>query len=135
MKSENTLNHTSQLPQVADTPKSTPKMATTYKLAVEWRGNSIIRCNHIFQIDNSLIENARFNMYDSDDNPIEIFQTYITDCTESDVEYLEKHFGLLFTYSDLLECYILCVDHYGTDWGYVIVETDLTAEEIKARWE
>lgn len=35
------------------------------------------------------------------------------------LEYLEKTFGLLFTYSDLLDKYILCVDHFGTSWDYV----------------
>lgn len=50
-------------------------------------------------------------------------KTYISgllqDCTDDDVEYLEQTFGLLFTYSDLLDKYILCVDHFGTSWDYV----------------
>lgn len=49
----------------------------------------------------------------------EIFQWYITDCSKWDVEYLRKTFGLLFTYSNLLDCYILCVTHWGTGWDYV----------------
>lgn len=49
----------------------------------------------------------------------EIYQWYITDCSEFDVSYLRKTFGLIFTYSDLLERYILCVTHYGTGWDYV----------------
>lgn len=44
----------------------------------------------------------------------EIFQWRLTDCSESDVEYLERRFGLLFTYSNLLGLYVLCVDHWGT---------------------
>lgn len=43
----------------------------------------------------------------------------LQDCTDDDVEYLEQTFGLLFTYSDLLDKYILCVDHFGTSWDYV----------------
>lgn len=53
------------------------------------------------------------------EEPVEIFQWYITDCSKWDVEYLTKTFGLLFTYSDKLDCYILCVTHFGTGWGYV----------------
>ena len=49
----------------------------------------------------------------------EIFQWFISDCSKSDVEYLSENFGLVFTYSDLLDCYILCVTHYGTGWDYV----------------
>ena len=50
---------------------------------------------------------------------VEIYQWYITDCSKWDVEYLIKTFGLLFTYSDLLDCYILCATHFGTGWDYV----------------
>jgi hypothetical protein len=28
-----------------------------------------------------------------------------------------------YLYSDLLDLYILCVDHYGTSWDYVYCET------------
>lgn len=53
------------------------------------------------------------------DEPVEICQWYITDCSKFDVEYLTNAFGLIFTYSDLLDCYILCVTHFGTGWSYV----------------
>lgn len=50
---------------------------------------------------------------------VEIYQWYITDCSKWDMEYLRDTFGLLFTYSNLLDCYILCVTHWGTGWDYV----------------
>lgn len=95
---------------------------TTYSEAVNWLHNDFVLCNNIVDIDESIWDNMRFNYYDEDDNPTEIYQWYITDASQSDVEYLEKHFGLLFTYSDKLECYILCVDHFGTSWNYVACE-------------
>lgn len=52
------------------------------------------------------------------DGQEEIFQWYITDCSEDDVNYLIESFGLIFTYSDLLDCWILCVTQYGTNWYY-----------------
>lgn len=57
------------------------------------------------------------------EDPVEIFQWYITDCSEWDMKYLRDTFGLLFTYSNLLDCYILCVTHFGTGWDYVDWQT------------
>ena len=115
------------------TNNTTAKFGTNYKVAVNWLGNSLILCNDIPEKDCSIYDNMRFNSYDEEnDTYTEIFQWYLTDCTESDVEYLEEHFGLLFTYSDMLDLYVLCVDHYGTSWDYVYCETDL---ECAARKE
>lgn len=36
-----------------------------------------------------------------------------------------EHFNLLFVYSPKLDLYVLCVDHYGTSWDYVVCITDL----------
>lgn len=100
--------------------------ATNYKTAVHWCNNALILCNNIPEFDPSIWDNCRFDLYDENDNPTEIFQYYITDCNESDVEFLEAHFpGLLFTFSDVLDCYVLCVDHFGTAWSGVYWETDL----------
>ena len=96
---------------------------TTYSEAVHWLHNNLIMCNNIAEIDESVLYNMRFSDYDEEtESYTEIFQWFITDCNESDVEYLEKHFGLLFTYSELLDKYILCVDHLGTSWDYVACE-------------
>lgn len=93
---------------------------TTYKEAVNWLHNDFVLCNNIANIDPTIYDNMRFKYYDEDtDSYKDIFQWYITDATQDDVEYLEKHFGLLFSYSELLDTYILCVDHLGTNWGYV----------------
>lgn len=124
---------------------------TNYGVAVNWLGNSYVLCNNIAEKDLSLYDNARFSPYHLEDNDgnvyedendvpdgketfevdHEIYQWFITDCTTEQVEYLEEHFGLLFTYSDLLDCYILCVDHYGTNWYYVSCGTDLESAQRK----
>ena len=119
---------------------------TNYGVAVNWLNNNFILCNEIQNLDQSIFDNARFgffyytdedgNQYESEsdyegeeelnENSREIFQYYLTDCSESDVEFLEETFpGLLFTYSDLLGLYVLCVDHYGTKWYYVGTDTTL----------
>lgn len=93
---------------------------TTYKEAVHWLSNDLIMQNDICEIDNQVYDYMRFSTYDEDNETYtDIFQWFITNCSEDDVEYLERHFGLLFTYSPLLDKYILCVDHLGTSWDYV----------------
>ena len=89
---------------------------TTYKTAIEWLDNNIILLNNIINIDRSVLQNKRFSSEE------DIFQQFVTDCTEDDVEWLEKTFGLLFSYSELLNKYILCVNHFGTSWSYVSCE-------------
>lgn len=88
---------------------------TTYEKAVHWLHNNLILCNELPSIDATIYDNARFEWGDS----TEIFQWYLTDASEGDVEWLERSFGLLFTYSELLGHYVLCVDHFGTAWDYV----------------
>lgn len=103
------------------------KFLTNYAVATKWLNNSYILCNNICEIDASVCDNMRFSLYDEDGDGNEIvtdiYQWFLSDCSKSDVEYLEQTFGLLFSYSDLLDCYVLCVPHYGTSWDYVTVET------------
>lgn len=68
---------------------------------------------------------------DYGDDQVEIYQWYITDCSKWDMEYLRDTFGLLFTYSDMLDCYILCVTHFGTGWDYVDWHTTNPNAECK----
>lgn len=93
---------------------------TNYRTAAKWLNNSLILCNAIMK-EEFFFENCRFEF--SEDT--EIYQTYLTDCSLSDVEFLEEHFGLLFSYSESLGLYALCVDHYGTSWDYVTCDTDI----------
>lgn len=125
--------------------------STNYYVAAHWLNNSLILCNNITDVDPNIYENCRFSLFRDDDDqddddedgeaedyretdPFglqhpdsdrEIFQWYLTDCSESEVEFLEEHFGLLFTFSDVLDLFVLCVDHFGTNWKYVHHDTDL----------
>lgn len=93
---------------------------TTYSEAVHWLNNNLIMQNDICEIDNQMYDYIRFDVYDEEnDTYVNIYQYFITDCSEDDVEFLEKYFGLLFSYSPLLGKYILCVDHWGTFWDVV----------------
>jgi len=98
---------------------------TTYSVAVNWLDGNLILCNDIVEMDESVYENCRFEIFGEDGHETDIFQWYLTSFSESDVEFLEEHFGLLFSYSDKLDLYILCVNHLGTSWAYVPCETDI----------
>lgn len=100
---------------------------TTYHIATHWLGHSYVLANNITQ-DTSVFDNFRFDFYDEDGEPMEIYQWYIVDANESDVEWLERTFGLLFTYSELLDCFVLCVPHCGTGWAYV--PCDILNEDV-----
>lgn len=91
---------------------------TNYDVAIHWCNNHYIRCNDICTIDEEVLN------YLNTDDDTEIFQLFISDCSESDVKYLTENFpGLIFSYSPLLSLYILCVQHWGTSWDYVYWET------------
>ena len=94
---------------------------TTYSIAINWLRPSLVLCNNIAEIDQSVFDNARFSFYDEDEEiETEIFQWYLTNLSLDDVEWMEKNFpDMKFTYSALLDCFVLCVDHYGTGWDYV----------------
>lgn len=103
------------------------KYSTNYQTAIEWLNINLVLCNKIAEIDESIA----INVWDSFNEDTEIFQFFITDASSSDVEWLEEHFGLKFGYSELLEKYILLVDHFGTSWDYVMIETDIKQAERK----
>ena len=114
----------------------------SYLDAINYIPHNRILCNNIAEIDSSIWENARFSVYDEEeDYYTEIFQYFITDFNLNDIEYLEKKFpSLKFSYSDKLDAFILCVDHFGTMWAGVPCE--VCDEELKSdiiaspeRWE
>lgn len=91
------------------------KRQTTYDKAVKFLGNNYVLCNDIVDIDDLL--HPRFDL--DTEKGEEIYQYFLSDCSETDVEFLEKTFNLKFAYSEKLGLYVLCVDHWGTSWDYV----------------
>ena len=51
----------------------------------------------------------------------EFYQYFIIDISKWDLEYLQEcgQKTLQILYSDLLDCYVLAVGHFGTGWDYV----------------
>ncbi len=61
----------------------------------------------------------------------EFYQYFIIGINNWDLEYLQecKQKTLQICYSDVLECYVLCVGHFGTSWDYVGSDFDLEIME------
>ena len=101
-------------------------MKTTYRVAINWLHNSYVLCNELPSLDPSVTENLGVRGHAE----MEIYQYYISDCTASDITFLQKNFpDLVFTYSEALRLYVLCVDMYGTNWAYCMTECRLPQAE------
>ena len=99
----------------------------SYRTIIDRFIDSIVLCNKIIEIDTSVYDNMV--NYEKDD---EIFQWYLCNLNDYEEEWLEEA-GIILSYSDLLECDLLCVDHYGTSWDYVLTNVKLfdTYDELE----
>lgn len=126
----------------------------SYRTIIDYFIGDIVLCNNIIDID----ESVYYNMYDEqetkyynengeeitedeyyeDDNAYseeethEIYQWYLCNIGDWEKEQLQKA-GVILSYSDKLDCDVLCVDHWGTSWDYVLTDVKLfdTYEELK----
>ena len=126
----------------------------SYRTIVERFIGDIVLCNNIIEIDDNISyieEDTRYyneqgeeiseEEYLNDDNAYcdtitpEIYQYYLCNVSEWEEEQAKKA-GLILTYSDKLGCDVLCVDHFGTSWDYVLTNVKLfdNYEELTA-WE
>ena len=95
---------------------------TNYEVATNFIGNMVL-CNEIVNFDESIYDNVMFDWETDDGESRDIYQFYIIDSSESQVKWLKGSFpSLLFSYSEKLGTYILCVDHWGTLWSAVEIE-------------
>lgn len=105
------------------------KTANNYLDAVNYFNNHRVLCNNAMRLDSETWFDNLWGNWDCEEGEMpEIYQTYITDCSEDDVKYLCDWFGLLFYYSETLEAFILCVPHWGTHWSGVSVEDNRPRE-------
>ena len=127
----------------------------SYKTIVDYFIGDLVLCNNITSVDNSVYDNLYIetkyynendeeiteNEYFEDDNAYcddsipEIYQYYLCNISDYEKEQCEKA-GLILSYSDMLECDILCVDHWGTSWDYVLTDVKLfdDYDDLK-KWE
>ena len=127
----------------------------SYRTIIDYFCGNIVLCNNIVSVDVSIYENMNNNGlyyyntetneeatqedYNNDEKGIieveypEIYQYFICNLTDYNKEQLEKA-GVILSYSNMLECDILCVEHWGTSWDYVLTNVKLfdTYEDLKA---
>lgn len=118
----------------------------SYRTIVQRFVGDIVLCNNIVEVDPSVYENLLIeteekyyneegeeitedqyygdpNAYCETNEP-EIYQYYLCNVTQWEKEQAESA-GLIFSYSDMLDCGVLCVDHWGTGWDYVLTDAKL----------
>lgn len=107
-----------------------------YSEIAEKLNNNLILCNDIINVDESVIDNMVYGDYWSKDywedveeeerediEEPEIYQYFLLDCSKSRIENLQYNYPeVIYSYSEKLDLYILCVHHWGTSWTGV--ETD-----------
>ena len=111
----------------------------SYKTLVDrFVGNRVL-CNNIVDIDETIWENVVVgNLYNEEtEEYVEIFQYFVCNLTYWEVETLreltQNNNDIIIAYSNVLDCYVLMVDHFGTSWDYVLTSVPLvdTYEECE----
>ena len=111
----------------------------SYRTLVERFIGDIVLCNNIVDIDVDIWDNVEVgHLYDEEtDEYTEIFQYYLCNVSQYEIEALREltknNNDIILTYSNVLECYVLMVDHWGTSWNYVLTSVPLvdTYEECE----
>ena len=111
----------------------------SYRTLVERFIGDIVLCNNVVEVDEYLYDNVVVgNLYNEEqDEYVEIFQYYLCNVSQCEIEMLREltqdNNDIILAYSDILECYVLMVDHFGTSWNYVLTSVPLveTYEECE----
>lgn len=102
--------------------------------------NDSILCNNIANVDCDFLLNNEFHYCDNveeyDEDYNEYYQYYIVDVDawrlEKYKEYLKeckKESNIDLFYSDVLECYVVGISHFGTSWGCVPTNIKIIRED------
>ena len=126
----------------------------SYRTIVSRYIGDIVLCNNIIDVDPSVFDNLLIESNEKyynengeeiteeeyyndsnaycETNDTEIYQYYLCNVSQWEKEHAEAA-GLILSYSDMLDCDILCVDHFGTSWDYVLTDVKLfnNYEELK----
>ena len=127
----------------------------SYRTIVNLFISDLVLCNNIVEVDQSVYDNLIIEekYYNENDEEIteeeyfendnaycdnscdEIYQYYLCNLSSYEKEQCKKA-GLLLSYSDKLDCDVLCVTHWGTSWDYVLTSVKLFDDyEALTKWE
>ena len=101
----------------------------SYKRLVDHYVGDIVLCNNITEVDDEIWDNVdESDLIDEDGdeiNDLEIYQSYLCNVSEWARKQL-KGTGVILSYSKVLDCDVLMVQHYGTSWDYVLTDIEWT---------
>ena len=93
----------------------------SYKSIIDRYVDDLVLCNNIAEADSTIWDNFNIELSENE----EIYQYYLCNIGQFDHDILTEY-GILLTYSELLDCDVLCVTHWGTSWDYVSTDIELT---------
>ena len=99
--------------ELNDEEKRTGRVS--YRRLIDKYIDDLVLCNNIVNIDNTVFD----NMQNVDDDDFEIYQYYLCNLSNFERENLLAY-GVSLSYSELLDCDVLLVTHWGTSWDYVM---------------
>lgn len=112
--------------------------------------SDLVLCNNIEELDPSIWDNIETGdiayyvdnegnyktreEYENDETGTidiyydEVYQYFLCNLSRWDLDYIRdfKSDSIIVSYSDMLDCNVLMVTHWGTSWKYVITDIDLT---------
>lgn len=97
----------------------------SYRRIIDRYIQDLVLCNDIVDIE-EYIEEQLYDKY-GDLEDLEIYQYYLCNLNEFEEEIL-REYGILLAYSNKLNVDILCVDHFGTSWDYVMTDVKWSTE-------
>ena len=100
--------------ELNDEEKRTGRVS--YRRLIDRYIDDLVLCNELVNIDGALFDNMVNIEIEEDD---EIYQYYLCNLGEFEREKLIEY-GVSLSYSELLDCDVLLVTHWGTSWDYVM---------------
>lgn len=101
----------------------------SYKRLVDRYVGDIVLCNNITDVDDGIWDNVdASDLIDEDGDEVsdlDIYQYYLCNVGEWQKEQL-KGTGVILSYSNVLDCDVLMVQHWGTSWDYVMTDIEWT---------
>lgn len=90
--------------------------------------DNMILCNDIYKADPNLELITGVDYDEENEEYIDIYQYFIVsiNTNEEDIERFNYDNDIILYYSELLDVYILGVQHFGTSWSYVETGVEMT---------